>query len=192
MGKQNRREEILSVSARLISQNGFNGTSFQEIADNTGLNKSSLFHYFKNKEELLARILEKAVLEVYSNLEKIVTNDALSPEEKLEKAFHNHLTSLIEHFDTINIYLNEIRHLSRKNQKIYLDKRKKYEIDFERIIVEMKAKGYFHGLDSKIVTFGILGMLNWCVKWLNGDGPLTVKEVSDIFSRMIVSTPLGN
>ena len=39
------------------------------------------------------------------------------------------------------------------------------DVVFKKIIAEMKAKGYFNGLDTKIVTFGLLGMLNWVAKW---------------------------
>jgi len=183
--KDNKYEKILVSSARLISQRGYETVSLQEIADKVGLHKSTLFHYFKNKEEIFLRILEKSVDKVNTDLEGIINNRELEPEEKLRKAFDNHLTLLIEHFDNVNIYLNELRSLSKKNQAIYLKKRKKYEKDFEKILKAMKTKGYFAGLNTKIATFGLLGMLNWTVKWYKKDGPLTMKEVSNIFYRMI-------
>jgi hypothetical protein len=94
------------------------------------------------------------------NLEKIMNNNELRPEEKLREAIDNHLTLLTEHIDIANIYLNELKSLSRKNRATYLRKRKKYGKDFEKIIVEMGKGGYFRGLDKKIITYGILGMLN--------------------------------
>jgi AcrR family transcriptional regulator len=185
--RRDRFEEILKCSAELISQNGFNGVSFREIAERIGLHKSSLFHYIKNKEELLLRILEHSVDKVNTNLEKIIANNELKPKEKLNWAIDNHLTSIVEHFDNVNIYLNELTHLSKKNQAVYLKKRKKYERDFEKIITEMQGNGYFKGLDTKIVTFGILGMLNWVVKWYKRHGDKDIKEVSNIFYRLITT-----
>lgn len=184
--RKNKYDKILSVTTHLISQKGFQGTSLQKIADKVGLHKSSLFHYIKNKEELLFRILEKSMDEANINLEKITTHRELGPEEKLKKAFDSHLTLLGEYIYNVNIYLNEFRSLSKKNKTVYLEKRKKYERDFEKIIVEMKTKGYFNGLDTKIVTFGILGMLNWVVKWYKKVGPLTTGEISNIFYKMIM------
>ncbi len=49
----------------------------------------------------------------------------------------------------------------------------------------MKTEGYFNGLNTKIVTFGLLGMLNWVAKWYKSDGPLGVEDISNIFYRMI-------
>jgi len=184
--KINRYEMILSVASKLIAKKGYAGTSLQEIADKVYLHKSSLFHYFKNKEELLLKILEKSMEEVNTSLQKITLNKELSSEEKLKKAIDNHLILLTEYLDIVNIYLNETRNLSRKYRSIYLEERKKYGKTFEKIVVEMKTKGYFKGLDTEIVTFGILGMLNWVVKWYKRKKPLNVKEIADIFYKMLM------
>jgi len=186
--RDNKYEKILSVAGKLISQRGYKGTSLQKISDEVGLHKSSLFHYFKNKEELLLRILEFSTDEVSTELGKIIIDHTLEPEEKLKKAIDNHLTLLSENFDRVNVYLNQIGNLSKKNQKIYLRKRKKYEKDLEKIVVEMRKHGYFKGLDTKIVTLGLLGMLNWVAKWFKSNGRLTVKDVSNVFYGMVRKT----
>lgn len=188
--KDNKYEKILLTSAKLLSRKGADGTSLQMIADKVGLHKSTLFHYFKNKEELILGVLQKSVDEVNNNLEAIIANTELEAEEKLKRAIDNHLILLVQYFDNVKVYLNESRGLSKKNQAIYLQKRKKYERDFEKIIKEMKAKGYFNGLDTKIVTFGLLGMLNWVTKWYKRDGFLSVGEVGNVFYRMTVKNNL--
>ncbi len=188
--KDNKYEKILLISAKLLSRKGADGTSLQMIADKVGLHKSTLFHYFKNKEDLILAVIQKSVDEVDNNLEAIITDIQLEPEEKLKKAIENHLTLLVQYFDNVKVYLNELRGLSKKNQAVYLQKRKKYERDFEKIIREMNGKGYFNGMDTKIVTFGLLGMLNWLTKWYKRDGFSTISEISDVFYRMTVKNDL--
>ena len=190
--RENKFEKILAAAAHLISKKGYSGTSFQEIANDVGIHKSTLFHYFKNKEDVLLRILERSIEEVCRNLEQITANDALGPLEKLEKAIHNHLALLLEYFDNVNVYLNEFRSLSEKNQALYLQKRKKYEQDFQKIVLEMKKLGYFEGLDTKIVTFGILGMLNWTAKWHRKDGALSIEDIARVFYGMITQKHRDN
>jgi AcrR family transcriptional regulator len=189
MKKRNQYEKILRVSANLISQKGYHGVSLQQIANKMRLHKSSLFHYFKNKEELILRILEASVDKASENLKKITGDHELTPKGKLKKAIEVHLSSLLtEHRANATIYLNELRSLSRKNQKEYLMKRKKYQRDFEKIIEGMKGEGYFRGLDPKIVTAGILGMLNWTTRWYKETGPLTIQEISDHFYGIVTKT----
>jgi TetR/AcrR family transcriptional regulator, cholesterol catabolism regulator len=184
--RNNKYEKILSVAGALITQKGYNGTSFQEIADGVGIHKTTLFHYFRNKEELLLRILEKSVDEVNLDISKIANSNKLEPQEKLRKLFDHQLTTMLyKHSDNVNAYLYELRNLSEKNRRKYLKKRKRYENCFKKIIAEMKTKGYFNGLDTKIVTFGLLGMLNWVAKWYKKDGAKSINEVSNIFYRVV-------
>jgi len=185
--KQNQYERILLASASLMSQMGFKGVSLQQIADKIGLHKSSLFHYFNNKEELLLRILEKPFDQFYHDFQKIIGDKELKPEEKLRKAIYGHLELLMEYDDNVSIFLNDLKSLSEKNRKIHLAKIKKYEEDFEEIVRGMKKEGFFKGLDPKIVTFGILGMVNWVTRWFRPNGPLTIEEISDIFYRMLAT-----
>jgi AcrR family transcriptional regulator len=184
--KENKYEKILDEAASLIGENGYAGTSFQEIADKVEIHKSTLFHYFTSKEELLLKILERSIGEVSANLDQIVNDHALTPEEKLEKAIYNHLSLLVKYFDNVKVYLNEFRSLSKTNQTAYLKKRKEYEGDFNKIVGEMKKAGYFEHLSSKIVTVGILGMLNWTAKWFKMGGSRTIEEVADVYYKMLI------
>jgi len=106
----------------------------------------------------------------------------------MKNAICNHLTLLSENYDRVNVYLNQIGNLSKKNQQIYLMKRKSYEKDLEKIVVGMRKRGCFKGLDTKIVTLGLLGMVNWVAKWFRSDGRLTIKDISNIFNAMITET----
>ena len=186
--RQIRYPEIVKVAAVLISRNGYKETSCQEIAERAGIHKSTFFYYFRNKEELLLRILETSIDEVSSDLKKIINNNELKPEEKLKKALDNHLISMIGYLDNVNIYFYESRNLPEQYKKIYIKKRKKYEKYFKRIMEEMKASGYFSGLDTKIVTFCLLGMLNWVPKWYKNEGSFNIKQISDIFYKVITKT----
>jgi len=184
--RKNKYELILKEAASLIGRKGYKSTSFQEIADRVGIHKSTLFHYFDNKEQLLRLILERSIEAALGKLEEVVTDEGCAPAEKLARAIRNHLSLLVDYMDNVNAYLNEFRNLSEENQAIYLKKRKSYERGFRTIVLQMQKEGYFAGLDPKIVTFGILGMLNWTAKWFKRDGNLSVEEVADTFFRMIV------
>src|SRR5699024_5537327 len=48
--------QILTEATRLFAERGFAGTSLKDIADATGLTRPALYHYFANKEAVLARL----------------------------------------------------------------------------------------------------------------------------------------
>ena len=53
-----RREQILEEALRIISQQGYNGFSVQELAQRCGLTNAGLLYYFGSKERLLIALLE--------------------------------------------------------------------------------------------------------------------------------------
>jgi AcrR family transcriptional regulator len=184
----NKKEDILSVAADLINTRGFNGTSLQEIADKVGIHKSTLFHYIRNKKSLLVLVLEQHRKNVISTLQKISSLDELEAAEKLREAIRNHLNVLLENRTHLNIYFNEMKMLPPKYRKEYVNETQKNQKNFQDIIVEMQKKGYFKGLDPKIVTFGIFGMLGSIPKWYKTSGPLSMEQISDIMYKMIAGS----
>ena len=185
---ERQREKIIKISSTLMSKYGYNGTSFQMIADRAGIHKSTIFHYFNNKEDLLMTLLRKSVEDVTKNLISILETKRLSPAQKLEQAMINHMDLLVKYIDNVTIYFNEAQFLPKRSRDEAFQARKYYASRFEQIIKEMKDsdRGYFRGLDSKIVTLAILGMCNWVMKWYKKSGKLNIREITDIFFRIIV------
>ncbi len=53
-----KRNAILAAATRLFSRNGFKGTSMAELSRTTGAAGGTIFHHFKNKEDLFLNILK--------------------------------------------------------------------------------------------------------------------------------------
>ena len=47
-------DEILAAASRLFGERGVGGTTMSQIASEAGLQQSSLYYYFRSKEEILA------------------------------------------------------------------------------------------------------------------------------------------
>jgi TetR/AcrR family acrAB operon transcriptional repressor len=54
-----RRERILDVAARLILRYGYDKTTLQDIASDASISKSTLYQYWKNKEELFGALITR-------------------------------------------------------------------------------------------------------------------------------------
>ena len=52
-------DEVLGRALSLFWRKGFSATSVQDLVDETGLSRASLYSSFGNKEDLLARVLER-------------------------------------------------------------------------------------------------------------------------------------
>ncbi len=79
-------EKILTVSAKLFIEKGYEKTSIQDILDITGISKGGIYHHFKSKEEILDEIMQRRsthMMEYLNDLIQITT--AFNTKEKIEK-----------------------------------------------------------------------------------------------------------
>jgi len=176
------------VACSLFSSKGYSATSLKEIADQVGLHKTSLFHYFKNKEEILMEVMDKGLREYVNVLDEPAIDPNLDAERKLRIALEKQVSVICKYKDYINVGLNEIKSLTPKNREKYNTKRKQYGKRFEKIIQEIQGhngSALFKDLNFKIVNLGILGMCNWIINWYKEDGPLGPKEISEIFFSVL-------
>ncbi|MBI3524023.1 MAG: TetR/AcrR family transcriptional regulator [Betaproteobacteria bacterium] len=65
------REQILSSAQRLVQQRGFNGFSYADIADEVGIRKASLHHYFPTKTDLGLALVEDYTRQLDNELARI-------------------------------------------------------------------------------------------------------------------------
>ena len=51
-----RVQEILEATLRVITRSGISGATMQQIADDAGIAKGTIYLYFKNRDELIERV----------------------------------------------------------------------------------------------------------------------------------------
>jgi AcrR family transcriptional regulator len=66
--KQPSRDKILDVAENLFARRGFAGVGLSEVAEGTGLGKSSLFHHFRSKAELYAAVIGRILARIEATL----------------------------------------------------------------------------------------------------------------------------
>jgi TetR/AcrR family transcriptional repressor of nem operon len=78
------RTKILNSAQRLIQTRSFEGFSFQDIADEVGIRKASLYHHFDSKDAVAIGVLKRGADWVIGQLD---ATKELAPPERLERYF---------------------------------------------------------------------------------------------------------
>lgn len=68
-----KRNAILAAATRLFSRNGFKGTAMAELSTLTGAATGTIFHHFKNKEDLFLQVLKnvkESILDQFDHHQK--------------------------------------------------------------------------------------------------------------------------
>jgi AcrR family transcriptional regulator len=69
------KERIHAAALRLLARYGYEGMSLQMIADEVGLHKSSLFHYYRGKLDLASEVLLAAMERVLAHVSPLECDD---------------------------------------------------------------------------------------------------------------------
>ena len=78
------RDRILDSAQRLIQTRSFHGFSFQDIADEVGVRKASLYHHFDSKDDIALAVLARAADWVSARMAKLEDRE---PTERLDGYF---------------------------------------------------------------------------------------------------------
>src|SRR5262249_25439518 len=76
-------EHLLNKAAELFLQRGYANTRMQDIAESMQMSRSSLYHYFENKEQVLRALTESDVLVATDTLEALLNDTSISWVDKL-------------------------------------------------------------------------------------------------------------
>ena len=76
-----RRKRILDGALEVFHKNGIEGSTMDEIANQAGFGKATLYYYFSSKEEVFCAIMEKGWKPLWENLEDTIHSEDSSNNE---------------------------------------------------------------------------------------------------------------
>jgi TetR/AcrR family transcriptional regulator len=94
-GYDAQRETILAQAAELFARQGFVGTSMNEVATACGMSKPALYHYVRDKSQLLFEIATTHVARLHALIDEVAQGDTVHPPPPDATA---HVRRLIERF----------------------------------------------------------------------------------------------
>ncbi len=84
------QKEVLEGMMEVLRAKGYDGTTLNDLANASGLQKASLYHRFPGgKEEIARAVLEHSGEWLNVHLHQIIADEAKSPEEQLELVMAN-------------------------------------------------------------------------------------------------------
>src|ERR1700710_1395396 len=81
--KKKRDDEVLDAAARVFARRGYADASVQDVADELGILKGSLYHYIRAKEDLLFWLLEAVHADVQAILDEVAAEEGLDAPERI-------------------------------------------------------------------------------------------------------------
>lgn len=80
---EERKNEILDVAEKLFFKKGFDQTSTNDILQEVGIARGTLYYHFKAKEEIMDAIIERYNKQIVNRAKELVANQSISIEGRM-------------------------------------------------------------------------------------------------------------
>jgi AcrR family transcriptional regulator len=101
-----RREQLLSVAARLFAESGYEATTMDHVALAAGVTKPLLYQHFESKHALYEEIVTAAATSLLDQL-AIAASPDVSPREKVERGLSVYFTAVLSDDASYRLLLAE-------------------------------------------------------------------------------------
>ena len=169
---------IVKKSTDLFYNYGFVKASVRDIVRAVGVTNSTLYIHFKNKEEILYKIINDIGATLLQELRAAI-NRSNDPIKCLREMIFAQVCLMKEKRKEIKIYIEEQYQLPPKlRRKALKQHRQIYDLYYNKVC-ELKQKGLIRDIDTTVATFGIFAMMNWAYRWFRNSGRLSIEEVAE-------------
>ena len=183
-GYDEQRELILARAAALFARGGYPGTSMNQVAEACGLSKATLYHYYRDKYELLVNIAEGHV----TRLQGIV-GETLAEEATAEGQLRMLIRRLVEEYASAQnehrVLTEDVKFLDPVDRDRILAKERELVAAFARVVAALRPDLQQAAL-SKPLTMLLFGMVNWMFTWMKSEGPLAYDDMAPVVTDLFL------
>ena len=179
---------ILAVGARVFAEEGYEAASIRKVASALGGSVSSLYYYFEGKEDLLFRIQVHTFLTLIENLRAQLAPLA-SPEERVRALIRNHLSHFLRNMSELKVCSRELNTLRGENYRKVAELRRAYFQEALEVVRSLKP--FRTGLDPRLATLSLFGMLNWVHTWVDPERGEGERRLSNQMTNLFLNGVRG-
>jgi TetR/AcrR family transcriptional regulator, regulator of autoinduction and epiphytic fitness len=180
---------MMSLTAKMIAEQGYHMTSLDEIADQMDLSKASIYHYFDGKEALVMATLESCASYVETRLREAAAIEGTAT-ERLENLIRTQIRLIsVEDVDVARLFLQSFDWPPAIGEAVRAWQRQHGQI-FRGVIRDGVASGEFDLSDERMALMVIEGGMNlvplWYGKQLRArDGEAQLTQIVETLMRTV-------
>jgi len=179
------RVQILKSAATLFRRLGYHGTTVERIASAMRMKKGNLYYYFQDKEAILFACHQYSLDRLLTTLEQ-VEQSSLSPERKLRQLVITSVHTILDELHGTALFL-DLEALTPAHRRAVVTRRDRFDRGLRLMLHEGIAAGHFRDVDPKLISFAVLGAVNWIPRWYRPSGPSSSEEIAERFADYLIA-----
>jgi TetR/AcrR family transcriptional regulator, cholesterol catabolism regulator len=183
---EHQRERILEEAAVLFARSGFDASSLNELAEEIGISKAGIYHYFKTKQDVYDAIIVQTLQGLFDTVSARVADES-DPYDRLLAFMMAHADYFEHNYWAFRAMLVSFTSMSASGpRREATDLRERYEQLLRGILAEGVAQGAFRDVDPADAGRMVLSLLNWMARWFHPGGPKTAPEVARDYADLLI------
>jgi AcrR family transcriptional regulator len=153
------KAELINIAHQLIAEFGYDGFSIRDLAHRSGLATATIYHHFRDKEDIFLHVLEVDAVTVHSRAMMIVNGEG-EPLAKLQQLIHSHSRMLYE--DRL-VAMSTMRRIKSMEDRLdwFLTRILPLLSEPIQLVLEQGvAQGVFRPMDTQLAALSLLGLLH--------------------------------
>jgi TetR/AcrR family transcriptional regulator len=181
-GYELQRETILARAAELFARRGYTATSMNEVAEACGVSKPSLYHYVRDKHQLLVEIAESHIGRLLALVEQVDAT-RLAPEARLRRLIEAFLAAYAGSQSEHRVLTEDVRFLNVAERKRILGGERRVVAAFADAIAAVRPQLAKEELGKPLAML-LFGMMNWMFTWLQPRGELSHADLAPVVADL--------
>jgi len=169
------KHKIVGIASSVFSKFGFKKATMDDIAKAAGMGKSSIYYYFKSKEEIFEAVVKKEAHALSLELEKNVIDVNDNPKDKIRNYVFirmKYLKEMVNFYEALkNDYLANLTFTERIRRKYD----KEEESTINKILEEGVDQGIFKLSNTKFAAMALVTFLKGLEKTMIIDEEMDMK-----------------
>jgi len=179
------RDAIRAEAARLFAQHGYPVTPIAELAHACGVSKALLYHYYRDKEQLLFDIADR-YLDGLLAIVAAVQSQALPPAAQLRALIERFMAAYEDAAAYHRVLVQDVKYLKPAHRRAVNAKQRQVVQAYADAIAAAAPQLAGNAL-LKPVTMTLFGMINWTFTWLKDDGPVRYADMAPVVAELFLS-----
>ncbi len=180
------REQLIDIAAKMFDSKGYAQTGMGDIARELGLGRSAVYHYFRNKEEILAALVEAEALTPSQQLQELIDDTSLTATSRLRRAIVDGIVRRLSSGSRFILFSRLEAQIPEHLSSLYNQGRRHIYDFYVRCISDGMRTGEFREVDPKIAAFAVIGMANWTSRWYSPAGPKSPREIAEAMADLAI------
>jgi TetR/AcrR family transcriptional regulator, cholesterol catabolism regulator len=190
--RRKRDDEVVAAAAKVFYERGYSAATVQDIADELGILKGSLYHYIKTKEDLLFRLFEQVHREVEAILEDVLAVEGLDPLARIELYVHRQVVHNLNDLQRISIYYHELDRLGDERRRSVIAWRRRHDRFLRDLIKAAQEQRLADAsVDPGLLANCVFATVIWPYRWFRPDHGDTPESIADTCTAFVVRGVAG-